>query len=109
MLGPMHHLVRIGVPGADGLQPPHDLLVRLEHAKRRGKMFLCQQKWHRRRGVGHPKDEDGGRLPLLIEVPVSMSIRVPAPVKINVGGNETACRRGLTARRTTPRSRSAIT
>src|SRR5712692_5386186 len=109
MLGPMHHLVLIGVPGAYGLQPTHDLLVGLEHAKRRGKMFLCQQKWHRRRGMGHPKDEDGGGLPLLVEMPVSMGIRVPAPVKINVGGNETARRRGLTGRRAMPRSRSAIT
>ena len=60
-------------------------------------MFLRQQKWHGRRGMGYPKDEDSGGLPLLIEMPVPMGIRVPAPVKINVGGNETARWRGLMA------------
>src|SRR5215471_6674549 len=59
--------------------------------------------------MGHPKDEDGSGLPLLIEMPVPMGIRVPTTVKINVGGNETACRWGLTARCATPRSRSTIT
>src|SRR6266567_3504708 len=109
MLGPMHHLVLIGVPGADGLQPTHDLLVGLEHTKRRGKMFFRQQKRHGRRGMGHPKDEDGGGLPLLVEMPVPVGIRVPTAMKVNVGSDETACWQGLTARRTTPCSRSAIT
>src|SRR5262245_20420410 len=109
MLGAMHHLVFIGVPGTYGLQPMHNLLVGLEHPKRRGKMFLRQQKWHGWRGMGYPKDEDSGGLPLLIEMPVPMGIRVPTTVKINVGDNETARRRGLTARRATPRSRSTIT
>src|SRR4029450_7720096 len=109
MLGPMHHLMLIGVPGAHRLQPTHDLLVGLEHAKRRGKMFLRQQKWHGRRGMGHSKDEDGGGLPLLIEMPVPVGIRVPTAMKIDVGSDETACWWDLTARRTTPCSRSAIT
>src|SRR5262245_19953585 len=74
VLGAMHHLVLIGVPGAYGLQPTHNLLVGLEHAKRRGKMFLRQQKWHGWRGMGYPKDEDRGGLPLLIEMPVPMGI-----------------------------------
>src|SRR4030095_7377033 len=108
MLDPMYHLVLIGVPGAYRLQLTHDLLVGLEHAKRRGKMFLRQQKWHGRRGMGHPKDEDGGGLPLLIEMPVPVGIRVPTAMKIDVGSDETACWWGLTARRTTPCSRSAI-
>src|SRR5262249_16049665 len=108
MLSPMHHLVLIRVPGAYGLQPTHDLLVGLEHAKRRGKMFLRQQKWYGRRGMGHPKDEDGGGLPLLVKMPVPVGIRVPTAMKIDVGSDETACGWSLTARRTTPRPWSAI-
>ena len=65
--------------------------VSLEHAKRRGKMFLRQQKWHGRRGMGHPKDEDGRGLPLLVEMPVPVGIRVPTAMKVNVGSDETAC------------------
>src|SRR5262245_51387137 len=109
VLGPMHHLVLIRVPGAYGLQPTHNLLVGLEHAKRRGKMFLRQQKWHGWRGMGYPKDEDRGGLPLLIEMPVPMGIRVPTAMKINVGDNETARRQTLPAHRATPRSRSTVT
>src|SRR5262245_43641010 len=109
MLGPMHHLVLIGVPGTYGLQPTHDILVGLKHAKRRGKMFFRQQKWHGRRGMGHPKDENSGGLPLLVEMPVPMGIRVPTTVKIDVGGNKTTRWRCLMARRVPPRSRSAIT
>src|SRR5919109_1839278 len=59
--------------------------------------------------MGHPKDEDGGGLPLLVEMPVPVGIRVPTAMKIDMGSDETARWWGLAARRTIPCSRSTIT
>ena len=59
--------------------------------------------------MGHPKDEDGGGLPVLVEMPVPVGVCMPAPVQINVRSDETARWWRLVARRATPRSRSAVT
>lgn len=57
----------------------------------------------------HAKDEDGGRLSMLIPMPVAMCVGVPTTVEINVRRNETARRRCRGAARVAPGTGAAIT